>query len=112
MAEAITHYQARWRDVFRPADGKPPVLNKADRGQLVAMLKAHGGEGWRALLERYLADRDPYLLANGHALAHMPRRVNGYRARPNAAKVQPKELGGDLYARQFAKPRPPGEEDR
>ncbi len=80
MAEAVTHYQRRWVETFKPADGLPPKLSQGDRGQLRQMLKTHGAETWRGFLERYLADQDPKLAADGYALALMTRRLNGYRA--------------------------------
>jgi hypothetical protein len=79
MAEAVTHYQRRWIACFKPRDGLPPKLTEGDRGQLGAMLKAHGLDGWKGYLETYLADPDPKLARDGYALALMPRRLNGYR---------------------------------
>ncbi len=86
VAEAITFFQRRWVELRNPTDGKRPTMTDADKGQLVRLLKAHGLEPLKAFLERYLVDEDQFLVANGHALKHLPSRLDGYRsaARPKA----------------------------
>ena len=102
MAEAITYFQRRWVETCQPADGKPPTLTEADRGQLVRLLGAHGLDALKALVDRFLADDDAFLVKTAYALKHLPSRVDGYRL---GARASPRVVG-------HAKPAPHNTETR
>lgn len=86
VAEAITYFQRRWVELRSPTDGQRPTMTDADKGQLIRLLKAHGLEATKGFLERYLTDEDAFLVTNGHALKHLPSRLDGYRTSSGAGK--------------------------
>ncbi len=89
VAKVIEHYQTRWIETRKPADGKPPTMTKADRAQAAALVRAHALEQAIVYVDRYLDDTDPWLAKVGYALAHVTSRVNGYRAAaPSGAKTK------------------------
>lgn len=105
VAKLIEHYCARWIETRKPADGKPPALARADKMQAAALVRAHGIEQAIAFVDRYLADDDPWLASQGHALKHLASRTNGYRAGA-------KPTNGMRSKSNLAEPRPPAPETK
>lgn len=116
ILELIQLFERRWVEVMRPRDGKKPIVESADWGQMSRLIGAVGLPAAKELVERFLADRDPFLLKQGHTLRLLPQRANAYRARGPGA-VQPaannlRMLDLDAEAAKYARPVPSGEEDR
>src|SRR6201999_2358121 len=64
--EVIQRYCSRWIEVHKPADGRPPKLSRADKGQAVALVREHGLVIALAYVDRYLADDDAWLFEQRH----------------------------------------------
>ena len=79
VAEAITYFQRRWVELRSPADGQRPTMTDADKGQLIRLLKSHGLEPFKGYVDRFLSDEADFLVESGHALKHLPSRIDGYR---------------------------------
>ena len=94
----ISAYCARWVEVRRPLDGKPPKLSRADSGQAAQLVRDHGLDQALEFVHRYLADDDKWIVQQGHPLALVARRINAYRA--TSQPVAPKPQSG------FQEPRP------
>lgn len=84
-AHLVSHYAEQWVKTQKPADGKPPDITQADRGQARQLVGKYGLEACKDYVDRYLVDPDPWLARNGYALKHLPKRVDGYRARASPA---------------------------
>lgn len=116
ILELIQTYERRWVEVMRPRDGGKPIVGKADWGQSSRLIGTYGLPASLGFLERFMTDRDPFLVKEAYALRLLPSRVNGYRARgPGAgqpAKNNLRMLDLDEEAKQYARPIPAGEEDR
>ncbi len=72
-------YSARWVELLRPADGKPPKIDTADFLQARAVVVEHGIDAALGFVRRFLADPDPFLQRSAWALRHLPSRLNAYR---------------------------------
>lgn len=77
--EVLSHYKKRWVEIFRPANGKPPTVTDADWSQLSRVVKEHGKEESIGFIDRYLAERDAFLVDQVHALRLFPGRIDRYR---------------------------------
>lgn len=77
-------FQRRWVEVLKPDDGMPPRISKPDFFQLKKLLDDFGMERARQLVERFLADRDPFVVRNGHDARFIGSRVNSYRSSAQA----------------------------
>jgi hypothetical protein len=82
LQDALEHFQRRWIAVKQPVDGLPPKLEAADVQAVIGLLRSHPLDAVLSWIGRYLDDDDPWLGKNGHALRHLPRRVDGYRSSP------------------------------
>lgn len=78
--EVLQRFRARWVEVYRPADGKPPANRESDWGQLGRVVREHGKDAALGFVEAFLADRDPFLVSEAHALRLLPGRIDKYRA--------------------------------
>lgn len=103
VREVVKHFEDRWVALMRPEDGKKPAVNSADWGQTSSLIGTFGVETAKRLVDRFLEDRDPFLMKQGHQLKHLPSRANAYRARPVSGKTYevPAELDGEAYARSL-----------
>lgn len=88
VGELIGYFSAEWVKARQPLDGKPPTLNKGDRGQAVALIGKYGLEACRGYVDRFLADGDKWVAGRGHRLADLTSRVDAYRSRasPNGQR--------------------------
>lgn len=83
----LAHVMEAWKGKYRPADGKPPTLTQADRGQAIALVKRHGLDEAKRLYDCYLADGDRWISERCHPLALLSKRVDQYRAtRPDPSE--------------------------
>lgn len=116
VLELVQLFERRWVEIMRPRDGQKPIVESADWGQASRLIGSVGLPAAKDLVERFLADRDPFLLRQGHTLRLLPSRANAYRARgPGAgqpASNNLRMLDLDEEAQKYSRPIPAGEEDR
>jgi hypothetical protein len=77
-----THFAAEWVRQFSPADGKPPKVEYPDVKAARDLVKRHGLELAKELVNAYLADHEAFLLKKAHQLRHM--NADAYRSNVRA----------------------------
>jgi hypothetical protein len=76
----MEHYKAQWVIRWKPGDGMPPIPTAADWKALKRTIEKFGIAATRKHVERYVSEDNAWLRGEGHALRHMPRRIDGYRS--------------------------------
>lgn len=77
----ITHYCTLWVETYKPTDGKPPRLDRADKGQAGTLVREYGIDQAKEYVTRYLRDAVPWLTERRHPLSLILRKVNEYRTK-------------------------------
>lgn len=78
--QLIAYFSERWIAEIRPADGRPPRLSKGDVFAMGRLVTDFGLEEARRLVDRYLRDRDPFVVKSGHNASLIATRLNAYRS--------------------------------
>lgn len=86
-AELVAYFAAAWVKACAPADGKPPTLTAADRGQASQLVKKHGLDACKGYVDQYLADSDAFLVKTGYALKNLAAKVDAYRSRASPSPM-------------------------
>lgn len=88
--DCLQHFKRLWVETYKPADGRAPSVTGADWKQLGRLVVQDGRDAVIGYVDRFLGDREAFLVENVHALRFLPGRVDRYRitSAPQAAPAR------------------------
>src|SRR5262249_34004837 len=76
----IAHYHEEWLRLRQPKDGGGPTIGPRNAKRARELVERLDFDGAKAMVDRFLADTDHYLVKRGHALYLLDdARLDGYR---------------------------------